>query len=80
MSNISLNGAGASCVAPLVAVTRSVATLKTLTELQEKTRQGIPAASSTMAFGEYLTYWLAAVAPERLKPATHDSGRVDVTR
>ncbi|MFD4032722.1 hypothetical protein ACFWVP_19955 [Streptomyces sp. NPDC058637] len=34
MSNISLNGAGASCVAPLVAgVTRSVATLKTLNQL-----------------------------------------------
>ncbi|WP_326698731.1 site-specific integrase [Streptomyces sp. NBC_01754] len=44
-----------------------------LTELQEKTRQGIPAASSTMAFGDYLTYWLAAVAPERLKPATLNS-------
>ena len=44
-----------------------------LTELQEKTRQGVPAASSTMAFGDYLTYWLAAVAPERLKPATLNS-------
>jgi integrase len=44
-----------------------------LTELQEKTRQGIPAASSTMAFGDYLTYWLAAIAPERLKPSTLNS-------
>ncbi|MGW4931619.1 tyrosine-type recombinase/integrase [Streptomyces sp. NPDC004166] len=44
-----------------------------LTELQEKTRQGIPAASSTMAFGDYLTYWLATIAPERLKPATLNS-------
>ncbi|MCT9005429.1 tyrosine-type recombinase/integrase [Streptomyces rhizosphaerihabitans] len=44
-----------------------------LTELQELTRQGIPAASSTMAFGDYLTYWLATVAPERLKPATLNS-------
>ncbi|MFJ4202172.1 tyrosine-type recombinase/integrase [Streptomyces sviceus] len=44
-----------------------------LTELQEKTRQGIPAASSTMVFGDYLTYWLAAIAPERLKPSTLNS-------
>ncbi|TWV45606.1 site-specific integrase [Streptomyces misionensis] len=44
-----------------------------LTEMQEQTRQGIPAASSTMAFGDYLTYWLAAIAPERLKPATLNS-------
>ncbi|MFD1658123.1 tyrosine-type recombinase/integrase [Streptomyces caeni] len=44
-----------------------------LTEMQEKTRQGIPAASSTMAFGDYLTYWLATIAPERLKPATLNS-------
>ena len=44
-----------------------------LTEMQEMTRQGIPAASSTMAFGNYLTYWLATMAPERLKPATLNS-------
>ncbi|MFJ8081524.1 tyrosine-type recombinase/integrase [Streptomyces sp. NPDC096205] len=44
-----------------------------LTELQEKTRKGIPAAESTMAFGDYLTYWLAAIAPERLKPSTLNS-------
>lgn len=44
-----------------------------LTEMQEQTRQGIPAASSTMAFGDYLTYWLAAIAPERLKPSTLNS-------
>ncbi|MGW3095885.1 tyrosine-type recombinase/integrase [Streptomyces sp. NPDC001102] len=44
-----------------------------LTELQEKTRKGIPAAESTMAFGEYLTYWLAAIEPERLKPSTLNS-------
>ncbi|MCX5362371.1 site-specific integrase [Streptomyces sp. NBC_00124] len=44
-----------------------------LTEMQEKTRQGIPAASSTMAFGDYLTYWLATIAPERLKPSTLNS-------
>jgi integrase len=44
-----------------------------LTELQEKTRQGIPAATSAMAFGDYLTYWLATIAPARLKPATLNS-------
>lgn len=44
-----------------------------LTEIQEKTRQGIPAATSAMAFGEYLTYWLATIAPTRLKPATLNS-------
>ncbi|MEV6259279.1 tyrosine-type recombinase/integrase [Streptomyces sp. NPDC051784] len=44
-----------------------------LTGLQEKTRQGIPAASSTMVFGDYLTHWLARIAPERLKPATLNS-------
>ncbi|MER6733614.1 tyrosine-type recombinase/integrase [Streptomyces puniciscabiei] len=44
-----------------------------LTELQEKTRQGIPAAASTMAFGDYLTYWLATIAPQRLKPSTLNS-------
>ncbi|MFJ6646755.1 tyrosine-type recombinase/integrase [Streptomyces sp. NPDC091290] len=44
-----------------------------LTELQEKTRQGIPAAESTMAFGDYLTYWLATIAPQRLKPSTLNS-------
>ncbi|WP_371598601.1 tyrosine-type recombinase/integrase [Streptomyces sp. NBC_00564] len=44
-----------------------------LTELQEKTRQGIPAAESTMAFGDYLTYWLATIAPARLKPSTLNS-------
>ncbi|MDX2649078.1 tyrosine-type recombinase/integrase [Streptomyces sp. PA03-1a] len=44
-----------------------------LTELQEKTRQGIPAATSAMAFGDYLTYWLATIASVRLKPATLNS-------
>lgn len=44
-----------------------------LTQMQEMTRQGIPAASSTMAFGDYLTYWLATIAPARLKPATLNS-------
>ncbi|MFF4040688.1 tyrosine-type recombinase/integrase [Streptomyces sp. NPDC001816] len=44
-----------------------------LTQLQEKTRQGIPAAESTMAFGDYLTYWLATIAPQRLKPSTLNS-------
>ncbi|MFF4114004.1 tyrosine-type recombinase/integrase [Streptomyces sp. NPDC001714] len=44
-----------------------------LTELQEKTRRGIPAAESTMAFGDYLTYWLAAIASGRLKPSTLNS-------
>ncbi|MFF3515453.1 tyrosine-type recombinase/integrase [Streptomyces sp. NPDC002573] len=44
-----------------------------LTELQEKTRHGIPAAESTMAFGDYLTYWLATIAPARLKPSTLNS-------
>ncbi|MFF2129482.1 tyrosine-type recombinase/integrase [Streptomyces olivochromogenes] len=41
--------------------------------MQEKTRQGIPAAESTMAFGDYLTYWLATIAPQRLKPSTLNS-------
>ncbi|MCQ4082463.1 site-specific integrase [Streptomyces sp. RB6PN25] len=41
-----------------------------LTELQEKTRQGIPAATSAMLLADYLTYWLAAVAAARLKPST----------
>ncbi|MFD1273288.1 tyrosine recombinase XerC [Streptomyces kaempferi] len=44
-----------------------------LTELQAKTRQGIPAAESTMAFGDYLTYWLNTIAPQRLKPSTLNS-------
>lgn len=44
-----------------------------LIEMQDKTRQGIPAATSAMAFGDYLTYWLAAIAPIRLKPATLNS-------
>jgi integrase len=44
-----------------------------LTEIQEKTRQGIPAATSSMAFGDYLTYWLETIAPTRLKPATLNS-------
>lgn len=44
-----------------------------LTAIQEKTRQGIPAATSTMPLGDYLTYWLATVAPGRLKPATLNS-------
>ncbi|MFJ6778416.1 tyrosine-type recombinase/integrase [Streptomyces yangpuensis] len=44
-----------------------------LIEMQDKTRQGIPAATSTMALGDYLTYWLAAIAPNRLKPATLNS-------
>ncbi|MFD7321391.1 tyrosine-type recombinase/integrase [Streptomyces sp. NPDC059875] len=44
-----------------------------LIEMQDKTRQGIPAATSAMAFGDYLTYWLAAIAPTRLKPATLNS-------
>ncbi|MFG2637141.1 tyrosine-type recombinase/integrase [Streptomyces sp. NPDC048362] len=44
-----------------------------LTDLQEKTRHGIPAAESTMAFGDYLTYWLATIAPQRLKPSTLNS-------
>ncbi|MGW0553331.1 tyrosine-type recombinase/integrase [Streptomyces sp. NPDC002926] len=44
-----------------------------LIELQEKTRQGIPAATSAMPFADYLTYWLAAIAPTRLKPATLNS-------
>ena len=41
-----------------------------LTEIQEKTRQGIPAATSAMPLGDYLTYWLRAVAAVRLKPST----------
>ncbi|MGP3687406.1 tyrosine-type recombinase/integrase [Streptomyces sp. IBSNAI002] len=44
-----------------------------LIEMQDKTRQGIPAATSAMAFGDYLTYWLEAIAPNRLKPATLSS-------
>jgi integrase len=44
-----------------------------LTEIQEKTRQGIPAATSAMPLADYLTYWLAIIAPGRLKPATLNS-------
>lgn len=44
-----------------------------LIEMQAKTHQGIPAATSTMALGDYLTYWIATVAPGRLKPATLNS-------
>jgi hypothetical protein len=44
-----------------------------LVEMQSKTRQGIPAATSAMPFGDYLTYWLAAIAPDRLKPSTLNS-------
>ncbi|MEU2239877.1 tyrosine-type recombinase/integrase [Streptomyces sp. NPDC018338] len=44
-----------------------------LIEMQDKTRQGIPAATSAMPFGDYLTYWLGAIAPARLKPATLNS-------
>jgi hypothetical protein len=44
-----------------------------LTEIQEKTRQGIPAATSTMPLGDYLGYWLTVVGPSRLKPATLNS-------
>lgn len=44
-----------------------------LTAIQEKTRKGIPAASSAMALSDYLTYWLSSVAPGRLKPATLNS-------
>ncbi|WP_033820889.1 tyrosine-type recombinase/integrase [Kitasatospora sp. MBT63] len=41
-----------------------------LTEMQEKTRQGIPAVTSNMPLGKYLDYWLNTVAPERYKPST----------
>ncbi|BAU84714.1 phage integrase [Streptomyces laurentii] len=44
-----------------------------LIEMQNKTRQGIPAATSAMPFGDYLTYWLAAIAPDRLKASTLNS-------
>jgi integrase len=44
-----------------------------LIELQEKTRQGVPAATSAMPLADYLTYWLATIAPARLKPATLNS-------
>ncbi|MGJ7415766.1 tyrosine-type recombinase/integrase [Streptomyces cinereoruber] len=44
-----------------------------LIEMQNKTRQGIPAATSAMPFGDYLTYWLGVIAPTRLKPATLNS-------
>jgi integrase len=44
-----------------------------LIEMQSKTRQGIPAATSAMPFGDYLTYWLTVIAPTRLKPATLNS-------
>ncbi|GAA2418019.1 site-specific integrase [Streptomyces glaucosporus] len=47
-----------------------------LTEIQEKTRQGIPAATSAMPFGDYLVYWLATVAAVRLKPSTFMSYEV----
>lgn len=44
-----------------------------LIELQEKTRQGIPAATSSMKLAAYLAYWLTAVAPRRYKPSTMGS-------
>lgn len=47
-----------------------------LTAMQEKTRQGIPAATSAMALEEYLDYWLRAVAAVRLKPSTLTSYEV----
>ncbi|WP_165990208.1 site-specific integrase [Streptomyces sp. YIM 98790] len=47
-----------------------------LTEIQEKTRQGIPAATSSMAFEDYLAYWLTTVAAGRLKPSTFTSYEV----
>ncbi|WP_181767103.1 tyrosine-type recombinase/integrase [Streptomyces albidus (ex Kaewkla and Franco 2022)] len=44
-----------------------------LTEIQEKTRLRIPAATSAMPLADYLTYWLVAVASVRLKPSTFTS-------
>ncbi|WP_033820901.1 tyrosine-type recombinase/integrase [Kitasatospora sp. MBT63] len=44
-----------------------------LTEMQEKTRQGIPAVTSNMPLDKYLDYWLGTVAPERYKPSTMSS-------
>ncbi|MCU7822210.1 tyrosine-type recombinase/integrase [Kitasatospora sp. DSM 101779] len=44
-----------------------------LTEMQEKTRQGIPAITSSMPLDKYLDYWLRTVAPERYKPSTMSS-------
>ncbi len=44
-----------------------------LTEMQEKTRQGIPAVTSNMPLNTYLDYWLKTVAPERYKPSTMSS-------
>ncbi|WP_245205605.1 tyrosine-type recombinase/integrase [Kitasatospora sp. RG8] len=44
-----------------------------LTEMQEKTRQGIPAVTSNMPLADYLDYWLTAVASERYKPSTMSS-------
>lgn len=41
-----------------------------LTEMQEKTRQHLPAVTSSMPLSTYLDYWLTLVAPHRLKPAT----------
>lgn len=41
-----------------------------LTEMQEKTRQGIPAVTSNMPLGKYLDHWLTVVAPARYKPST----------
>lgn len=50
-----------------------------LTELQQKTRQGVPAATSAMRLEDYLTYWLSAVAAVRLKPSTFMSYEVMAT-
>ncbi|MEY9841220.1 tyrosine-type recombinase/integrase [Streptacidiphilus sp. EB103A] len=41
-----------------------------LTEMQEKTRQGIPAVTSNMALSKYLDYWIGTVAPNRYKAKT----------
>ncbi|WP_042403190.1 tyrosine-type recombinase/integrase [Streptacidiphilus carbonis] len=41
-----------------------------LTEMQEKTRQGIPAVTSNVPLAKYLDYWIGTVAPNRYKPKT----------
>lgn len=50
-----------------------------LTAIQEQTRQGIPAATSAMPLGDYLTYWLATIAAVQLKPSTLMSYEVMAT-
>ncbi|WP_037601805.1 tyrosine-type recombinase/integrase [Streptacidiphilus rugosus] len=41
-----------------------------LIEMQDLTRKGVPALTSAMPLGDFLSQWLTRIAPARLKPAT----------